>query len=377
LEEAKPFLDLLEPFRATRDVYHPLKWGSDRFDLRLPHAESLLRLTILNVARAAIAVEEGKEKEVVESFLAIHHSLSWLHREPIRTSQLTRVILFAIEFEFLERILAQGEYSPETLEDLARRIEAETRIDPARLGMGMEMGAWDRMIEAILDGRVDLERLVYEREDLRTGIAEFWLYRYYGRRNRANMLRELIAMRELFEKNPPPAEVSRFATELAARIRRKKAEGDSTYVFTSLLIPGVKGFYEAKVRFDALGRLAVAALAVERYRLDHKKWPKRWEDLTPKYLASIPADPWDDKPLKLKRVEKGILIYAVGPDGEDDGGRLERTHRFGPPDRHRLRTLRPETTDASPHLRSRSIPTRKSERALPSQAIHRFRLLVR
>jgi hypothetical protein len=48
--------------------------------------------------------------------------------------------------------------------------------------------------------------------------------------------------------------------------------------------------------------------------------PARLEDLTPEYLPRVPADPFDGKPLRLKRDGKDVIVYSVGPDGQDDGG---------------------------------------------------------
>jgi hypothetical protein len=327
LLKAKPYLDEMERFRTTRDVYHPLDWKENYFEILLGHTQSLRLLTAFNVLRSRIALGERKEAEAVESFLAIHHSLSWLHQEPTLISQLVRIACFSIEYDLLETMLGQAEFSPEVLERISRLIEAEAQIDPFRVGTMIEMGAMDRFLEAVIEGRIDLARP----GGGESGATFEWLFfRYYGKRNRANMLREWMAVRTQIERNSTPAEMADFFRDFDARLRQRRAEKDRTYVFPALLFPAMQKVYDAKVRFAALARLAVAALAFERYRLDHDRWPERWEDLTPKYLASVPLDPWDEKPLKLKRREKGVLIYSVGPDGKDDSGTLNRENRIAP-----------------------------------------------
>jgi hypothetical protein len=71
-------------------------------------------------------------------------------------------------------------------------------------------------------------------------------------------------------------------------------------------------------------RCAVAMLAVERYRLAHGNWPKSLNDLVPRFLREVPADPFDGKPLRFRRLPDGVVIYTVGFDGTDDGGKLDR-----------------------------------------------------
>jgi hypothetical protein len=52
--------------------------------------------------------------------------------------------------------------------------------------------------------------------------------------------------------------------------------------------------------------------------------------LIPKFLPAVLLDPFDDKPIRLKTVEDGLLIYSVvgnSLDREfvDDGGDIQRS----------------------------------------------------
>ena len=71
-------------------------------------------------------------------------------------------------------------------------------------------------------------------------------------------------------------------------------------------------------------RCGIAAVAVERYRLAHGHWPDRLEDLIPAYLSKIPIDPFDGQPLRFRRLKDGVIIYTVGEDQKDEGGRRIR-----------------------------------------------------
>ncbi|MFT3883543.1 MAG: hypothetical protein QM703_28310 [Gemmatales bacterium] len=69
-------------------------------------------------------------------------------------------------------------------------------------------------------------------------------------------------------------------------------------------------------------RAIIAAIACERYRLDTKSWPTSWDQLTPQYLKAAPIDPNTGKPLFLKALPDGLVIYSVGRDQKDDGGEV-------------------------------------------------------
>jgi hypothetical protein len=69
-------------------------------------------------------------------------------------------------------------------------------------------------------------------------------------------------------------------------------------------------------------RLLMAELALCCYKFEKGVPPARLEDLVPNYLSRVPQDPFSAKPM-IYRPRGGIddLVYSVGPDGLDDGGR--------------------------------------------------------
>jgi hypothetical protein len=48
-------------------------------------------------------------------------------------------------------------------------------------------------------------------------------------------------------------------------------------------------------------------------------------------MLQIPNDPYDGNPLRLRRLADGIVIYCVGPDLIDNGGKLDRRDRYRTP----------------------------------------------
>ncbi|MBN2580538.1 MAG: hypothetical protein JXB10_16255 [Pirellulales bacterium] len=62
-------------------------------------------------------------------------------------------------------------------------------------------------------------------------------------------------------------------------------------------------------------------LALAGYRYDHGGYPEELEMLTPNYLQELPNDLYTGEPLHYQPDGEGFLLYAVGPNGRDDGGR--------------------------------------------------------
>jgi hypothetical protein len=71
------------------------------------------------------------------------------------------------------------------------------------------------------------------------------------------------------------------------------------------------------MRFD-LTKLGFALVA---YRSDHDSYPAKLAELAPKYVAEIPKDVFNDLELHYKLDGEGYVIYSVGPNGVDDGGK--------------------------------------------------------
>lgn len=68
----------------------------------------------------------------------------------------------------------------------------------------------------------------------------------------------------------------------------------------------------------------VVGIALERYRKEHREYPQNLQALVPTFLADIPADRADGQPLRYRVTEGKALIYSVGADRDDDGGRAPR-----------------------------------------------------
>jgi hypothetical protein len=92
---------------------------------------------------------------------------------------------------------------------------------------------------------------------------------------------------------------------------------------------------EAKVIFDwAADDLRIraqivtarSALAIERWRLAHEgRLPDSLSQLVPDFLPAVPADSFDEQPLRYRKLAHGYVVYSIGPDFTDDGGKERPT----------------------------------------------------
>jgi hypothetical protein len=78
---------------------------------------------------------------------------------------------------------------------------------------------------------------------------------------------------------------------------------------------------DAQDRIEQVRRNLRVAFALAAYRADRGRYPAQLADLAPKYLAAVPDDHFAGKSLTYRPTPEGYLIYSVGANGKDDGGR--------------------------------------------------------
>jgi hypothetical protein len=107
-------------------------------------------------------------------------------------------------------------------------------------------------------------------------------------------------------------------------------------ILSGILLPSLDRWCIMHFRGLTDRRAALLALAIRLYRFDHHgHWPRSPDELTPKYLAAIPADPFSPNasPFRYKPdAAEGPIIYSVGEDGVDDGGSEQPIRKSSLPD---------------------------------------------
>ena len=68
---------------------------------------------------------------------------------------------------------------------------------------------------------------------------------------------------------------------------------------------------------------------ISRYQLKNSRFPEKLNDLVPDFLMIVPIDPFDGKPMKYTRTDKGVVVYSIGPDMVDNGGKPMDDKRKG------------------------------------------------
>jgi ABC-type transport system involved in multi-copper enzyme maturation permease subunit len=320
LGEVEAARELVGPLADMPEGRYTIAWRRDFISTPLSHIDSLNRLRSLLWHDLALRAEEGDADGALADCRRLLNLARSIGDEPLVVSQTVRNGGARKAVRGAARVLAQGEPSEAALADLQRRFAEEEPHPGLVIGLRGERASIDGLMALI------------QRGDYPWQIANEWFDRedQAGEQTRDALLFSLTPGGEKESR----AAALRHTTDLIAAARLP--EPDQTEAFAraderrkglpllarSLTVRGTtvsRRFREGRAEL----RCAVAALAAERYRRRHGDWPKSLDDLTPGLLEKVPADPFTGEPLRLRRLDDGLVIYSVGADGHDDGGDVD------------------------------------------------------
>ncbi len=116
-----------------------------------------------------------------------------------------------------------------------------------------------------------------------------------------------------------------YARRLAAIPGLRIARGDD--IFSRMLPqvpPSVSSFAQSIGRVASVVRAAECMLLMRRWQWKHRGLPRALAVAVKEAgLSAIPVDPYDGQPMRVGVFEGQTVVYSVGKDGRDDGGRID------------------------------------------------------
>jgi hypothetical protein len=243
--------------------------------------------------------------------------------EPYPVGQMIRMWVRLEALRALERVLSRGESDSATLAALQAEFQTEADLPLLTMIARGDRAVLDQFFEALREGDRDAREMVRHFVEGNSPDHSFWERGQYWFINDGAPGDHVAALRYL----------TRFlgTTKLPPEKQKAAFEAlDSSHkelpLMASMLLGG---FTRGRITNSYLTNLAqmragVAAIAVERYRMQHGRWPQYLDDLAPAFLKSVPRDPFDGAPLRFRQVEHGVVIYSIGTNEQDDGGVLLR-----------------------------------------------------
>jgi hypothetical protein len=316
LEQVAAALALARQVAELPRGRYTVAWASDYVGTLLPHVDAAGMVARLLSLDALLRAHDGAQEEALVSCRAALNTGRSLGDEPTVGSQLTRTRLVGLALRTLERVLAQGEGPAAALEAVQRLLETESEEPLALIAARAERAGVHAHLYVVRTGAFNRAAYGLRSSALGPQVDDV-LDRARARASHGAFLRYLTEWVEI-AKLPPEQQHDRLQQlgkadlELPVLLASMTEGGDCRRTAAS--------FHLALAQL----RCGLTAVAVERYRLEHGRWPDTLAALVPRFLGAVPADPYDGASLRFRRLHNGVVIYALGPDRKDDGGHLDR-----------------------------------------------------
>jgi len=296
LEKNARALALLAEAAAIPECRYPvaLTWG---LMPPLPHLAKLRVGAHLLSLQASVQAHRGENDLAIESIsvmIAMGNSLS---DEPVLMSHMVRVGLRHRARETAVCILRRTQLTDSQLASLSQLFERT--ID--RPAFGHTLAGERAAVLGAIETIVGTSR----------GAALFNAITGIGDADRLGYLR---VMDQLMKQAEDPLGQ---AVDINAMIE----DVPSYCMATRTMGPAMRASLLTERQSDAATQTLLVGLAAKRYQLAHDTLPERLDLLVPDYLDAVPADPFDGKPLRYKLTDTGVIVYSVGKDGVDNGGK--------------------------------------------------------
>ena len=325
LADNRQTLELLHKGAAIEHSRYPVDLSKGLVAF-MPDFENIRHGARLLKLEAILDAENGKPEQAADSITSAFGLARSLSKEPVLVSQLVRIACQALALSTLEHAVNRTEFTDEQLVDLSQTLvnaEDPCAMTRAFIGERCEGLSIFKMPAAKILPVLDMA----SNRPHPLGALAITLYRFAGLADMdaiiyLDLMNDYIKAIQL-----PPQQRQEAADAVDSRFDKTSR----IHVLLHVIMPALSRCTTIDVRFAAQFRTAHAGLAIERYRLAAGELPESLADLIPTYLDAVPKDPFDGKELRYKKLETGFVVYSIGKDGNDDGGKERPRKRTRPP----------------------------------------------
>ena len=288
-------LALIHRGTAFKQGRFPIDWQQGGpWQISLLHQEN----TLLQL-EGLLHLEENRPADALESAHALFRFGNALGQEPFWTAQWQHLHCCTLGMQLLERILAQHPLTDDELCSLQHELhETELAVLPG-------------VTRAVIGDRCVAMSEVHKQ----------WRTATLGQPAIAAVFGQISAGHD--------RALLTYLTTSEGTLEVLQRTGPGPLPFSSGLVPSggaIAAQWELVVRLQA----AQAGLCLERFRAAHQgRIPESLDEAIPEFLAAMPVDPFGSAPLRYLRSDQGYVLYSVGVDGHNNGGR-ERTDGMPP-----------------------------------------------
>ena len=299
-------LELLHASAAIENCCYPIDLNAGI----LPYLSEMRKASFLLKLEAVLQAENGEGKSAIRSVKSIFGIARSLAKEPFTMSQMARSAHQSLATSTIEYCINRVELTDEQLVELIKSVHNAERISDMTCAFIGERCWALSFFKAPESMNPDIIEGIPVRPVLE-------LYKALGLAD-ADAIIYLDIMDGYIKAAQLPPHKRQEAVE--AIDSRLKSTSQIHILLHTIMFP-LSHITSIELRTIAYLRTARTALAVMRYRLAAGRLPDALTDLVPIYLDAVPVDPFDGKDLRYEKLGVGFVVYSIGQDMRDDGGK--------------------------------------------------------
>jgi len=308
-------LELIHAGAAIENCRYPIDLSAG-FETKVPNLSELRTAVFLLKLEAILHAENGDGKSAIRSAISIFGIARSIAKEPVTISQLARAAYQSLAATTIEYCINRVEPTDEQLVELIECVHNSERISDMSCAFVGERCMGISFFKAPGSMNPDLFNGIPFRPILE-------LYKAVGLADA-----DAIIYLDIMESYIKSAQLPLHKRQEAAKAIDTRLQSTSqTHILLHTIMPALSRITTIDLRAIAYLRTARTALAVQRYRLAVGRLPDALTDLVPAYLDAVPTDPFDGNELRYKKLETGFVVYSIGEDLSDDGGKEKPPRR--------------------------------------------------
>jgi hypothetical protein len=306
---------------------------SEMISIYLPHFNDFRNLAHTLTWRAQLCVEQGRYEDAFNDIQSCYRFGWHLKGEKLFIEQLAAFSIEKMANQTLRDILSEHRIDSARLALLQKDHEQMIAEENFVIGLAAEkMSLLDEIqrsftADGIGGGHLYIKRIRDVAELFDWSGADSWLVTNFVRVlfTHPNKQQTLTTANEFYDY------VREATFKTPAQIRTEQIDIDRELsrctrgnVLLSIFLPSFERIIEYSYQNKADVQATLTIIAILRCKQDTGDFPENLEQLTTRaYLKELPMDPYTDEPLTYLRTADNFILYSIGHNFKDDGGKPE------------------------------------------------------
>ena len=294
---------------AEKPCFRYGDWGKNMYEMRIPDAVKMINAIRLLGIDAVFKADEGHVHEAIDQIRWARLFVQKTLDEPLLITGLLALANMKYLQTCLMRIINGRDIDSGTLNMIIQDLNPELWREKFVRGIHGERIFFLENASAVLEG--DMDVLDYNLGDR----IFFWVMRPATKA-------DILWAQKMFDKVGSASLLPYYEIKESHKDITQDIESIPwTFRLSGGLFPNFSSTWLKEAILEALMGTGQIALACKIHRSLEGRFPENISQLVPDILPEEPLDPFTGKPFIYKLMEDGFVVYSVGSNEKDDGGR--------------------------------------------------------